>query len=196
MFFDQCLFYFSRVLSHRSNWYCRGVVQRVSLAQTRPVKKYELRAWAEDMSRSIPSLLITTQHKQPFRTQKDIAKILKNCKKIADRRWETLLPPGLEPETFASLNIQIEVLVRRSNQLSYGSRSAIVETRWREFTTGRLQHCESLVAGPQSWKNWPSMNTIVADGQNTVESSRICWTVGIEHVGSNLSRRRKQDKRI
>ncbi|KAK2129388.1 hypothetical protein NOF04DRAFT_1321849, partial [Fusarium oxysporum II5] len=33
-----------------------------------------------------------------------------------------LLPPGLEPETFALPNTRIEVLVRRSNQLSYGSR--------------------------------------------------------------------------
>ena len=41
--------------------------------------------------------------------------------------WKALglLPPGLEPETFASLNIQIEVLVRRSNQLSYGSRPIV-----------------------------------------------------------------------
>ena len=46
--------------------------------------------------------------------------------------WKALglLPPGLEPETFASLNIQIEVLVRRSNQLSYGSRP-IVENELR-----------------------------------------------------------------
>ena len=47
-------------------------------------------------------------------------------------KWKALglLPPGLEPETFASLNIQIEVLVRRSNQLSYGSRP-IVENELR-----------------------------------------------------------------
>ena len=46
------------------------------------------------------------------------------CKKSknTNRKALGLLPPGLEPETFASLNIQIEVLVRRSNQLSYGSR--------------------------------------------------------------------------
>jgi hypothetical protein len=33
-----------------------------------------------------------------------------------------LLPPGLEPETFALQSTRYEVLVRRSNQLSYGSR--------------------------------------------------------------------------
>jgi hypothetical protein len=37
-----------------------------------------------------------------------------------------LLPPGLEPETFASPITRYEVLVRRSNQLSYGSQSAVV----------------------------------------------------------------------
>jgi hypothetical protein len=38
-----------------------------------------------------------------------------------------MLPPGLEPETFALPDTRIEVLVRRSNQLSYGSQSAIAD---------------------------------------------------------------------
>jgi hypothetical protein len=37
-----------------------------------------------------------------------------------------LLPPGLEPETFASPITRYEVLVRRSNQLSYGSLLTVV----------------------------------------------------------------------
>jgi hypothetical protein len=54
-----------------------------------------------------------------------------------------MLPPGLEPETFASLNIQIEVLVRRSNQLSYGSRP-IVERDTR-FTAHEPEHNQLIV---------------------------------------------------
>ncbi|KAI1062716.1 hypothetical protein LB506_005914 [Fusarium annulatum] len=41
--------------------------------------------------------------------------------------WKALglLPPGLEPETFALPDTRNEVLVRRSNQLSYGSRPIV-----------------------------------------------------------------------
>jgi hypothetical protein len=44
------------------------------------------------------------------------------------RKAMGLLPPGLEPETFALPDTLIEVLVRRSNQLSYGSRPNVLET--------------------------------------------------------------------
>ncbi|KAF5624529.1 ferric-chelate reductase [Fusarium sp. NRRL 52700] len=43
------------------------------------------------------------------------------------RKAMGLLPPGLEPETFALPDTRNEVLVRRSNQLSYGSRPNALE---------------------------------------------------------------------
>ena len=50
-------------------------------------------------------------------------------KKKVDNGAGAMLPPGLEPETFALPNTRNEVLVRRSNQLSYGSRSTVAVIR-------------------------------------------------------------------
>src|SRR5690349_11391069 len=63
------------------------------------------------------SHFITSQHHDHNHSSRIAKTDKKNIRKALG-----LLPPGLEPETFALPNTRIEVLVRRSNQLSYGSR--------------------------------------------------------------------------
>jgi hypothetical protein len=65
--------------------------------------------------------LTISQHSQ----RKDITLSLETAKNESGGLLG-LLPPGLEPETFALPNTRIEVLVRRSNQLSYGSRPDVI----------------------------------------------------------------------